>query len=85
MTGIDIKPQPNYCGDEFICADALEYLRTADLDPFDFIHASPPCQRFTALRHAPRTKAYPDLITPTRALLKRSASRTASKTCPARR
>jgi DNA (cytosine-5)-methyltransferase 1 len=40
VIGVDIEPQPNYCGDEFVQADALEY----PLDRADAIHASPPCQ-----------------------------------------
>jgi DNA (cytosine-5)-methyltransferase 1 len=72
VVGVDLHPQPRYCGDAFIQADALEYLRTADLSQFDFIQASPPCQAHTVLRHAPGTKAHPDLIAPTRALLMRS-------------
>jgi hypothetical protein len=27
VVGVDIKPQPNYCGDEFVQMDALEALR----------------------------------------------------------
>ena len=72
VVGVDIKRQPRHCGDEFIQADALEYLATANLAPFDFIWASPPCKGHTVLRHAPRTKKHPDLITPTRPLLQRS-------------
>jgi DNA (cytosine-5)-methyltransferase 1 len=74
VTGVDIKPQPRYCGDAFIQADALQYLATADLSQFDFIHASPPCKRHTVLKTAPHAKgdAHPDLITPTRPLLIRS-------------
>src|SRR5215472_2155359 len=71
VTGVDIEPQPRYCGDEFIQADALEVL--ADLEflaGFDVIHASPPCQaysrtqRFHNVRHD-----HPDLLPPTRARL----------------
>lgn len=40
VVGVDIKPQPNYCGDEFHQADAM----TFPLEGFDAIHASPPCQ-----------------------------------------
>ena len=72
VTGIDLKPQPNFCGDAFVQADAIEYLRTADLDRFAFIWASPPCQKFTAMRHAPGTKEHQDLVAPTRELLARS-------------
>ena len=56
VVGVDLKHQPNYCGDAFVRADALEHLKNADLDRFDFIWASPPCQRFTALKKAPRQR-----------------------------
>ena len=69
VVGVDLHRQPNYCGDAFVRADALEYLKTTALARFDFIWASPPCPRFTALKTAPNAKgdAHPDLITPTRA------------------
>jgi DNA (cytosine-5)-methyltransferase 1 len=55
---------------EFILADAL----SVTLDGYDFIWASPPCQWHTCLRHLPSTrdKKYPDLVTPTRKLLRAS-------------
>lgn len=62
VTGVDIKPQPRYCGDEFHQADAL----TFPIDGFDFIWASPPCQAFTALRFMPTAKEHPNLIPETR-------------------
>lgn len=46
VMGVDIVPQPNYPF-EFVCMDAIEYLRTHDLSEFDAIHASPPCQAHT--------------------------------------
>lgn len=46
VTGVDIQPQPRYCGDEFILADAL----TISLDQFDFIWASPPCQKYSMIQ-----------------------------------
>jgi hypothetical protein len=49
VVGVDINPQPHYCGDEFIQADALEYLDTADLSQFSAIHASPVCKGYTNL------------------------------------
>jgi DNA (cytosine-5)-methyltransferase 1 len=51
VLGVDIEPQPDYPFD-FVRADAL----TVDLDGFDAIHASPPCQLFTVYRnnHAQR-------------------------------
>ena len=50
VIGVDIRPQPNYCGDEFVQADALRFLRQVIEDgvvlgePVVAIHASPPCQ-----------------------------------------
>lgn len=68
VVGVDNKPQPRYCGDEFIQADAM----TVDLRGYDFIWASPPCQRFTTLRTAWNHKAHhPDLIGPIRERLQR--------------
>lgn len=43
VTGVDIEPQPNYCGDAFRQADAL----TFPLDGYDLICASPMCQAHT--------------------------------------
>lgn len=70
VTGVDIKRQPRYCGDAFIQADALQ--PPVDLAAFDFIWASPMCQRFTAaLNNMPgRREAYPNQVEPIRSLLK---------------
>lgn len=65
VTGVDINPQPRYCGDEFHQADALAF----PIEGFDFVWASPPCQAFTALRFMPTAKAHPNLIPGTRARL----------------
>lgn len=55
-------------GDVKVKADALEYL--AELGhTFDAIHASFPCQRWTANGANPAASKYPDLITPGRELL----------------
>lgn len=54
VTGVDISPQPNYCGDEFLEMDALYFLgNVATLKGFDFVWASPPCQAFTAYKRRP--------------------------------
>ncbi len=61
VVGVDIAPQKNYPF-AFIQADAM----TFPLEGFDAIHASPPCQAFTALRTAWNAKPNPDLLTPMR-------------------
>src|SRR4051812_30803731 len=72
VTGIDIKPQPRYCGDFFILGDALRPM--LNLAQFDFIWASPPCQAYSLSSHSQRLggKVYPDLVEPTRELLARA-------------
>jgi DNA (cytosine-5)-methyltransferase 1 len=67
VTATDIKPQrrsphPLRVADFFDLED--EYL-----DGFDAIHASPPCQGYTSLRHAPGAKGAPRLIPQVRARL----------------
>lgn len=57
VVGVDIRPQPRYPF-TFFQGDALKF----PLDGFDFIWASPPCQGYTELRHAPGTKGAPQLI-----------------------
>lgn len=76
VVGVDKEPQPNYCGDEFIMADALGLLdsllrgmagvRPWRLNDFAAIHASPPCQAYTTLRTLQGERDYPDLIAATR-------------------
>lgn len=68
VVGVDIEPQRHYPF-EFHQADVM----TLDLDflrSFDAIHASPPCQAFTALRTMYNAKPHADLLTPTRELLR---------------
>ena len=72
VTGVDISRQPNYCGDDFVLGDALEFLRSADLSQFAYITASPPCQAYSVLRHAPGEHRDADLIGPTREALIRT-------------
>ena len=67
IVGVDIAPQPRYPF-TFVQADALEYLAEHGRD-FDAIHASPPCQRFTALKTMWNSREHQDWLTPTRALL----------------
>ncbi len=65
VVGVDIKPQKHFPF-EFHQADAMTY----PLDGFDVIHASPPCQRFTALRTMHNSRPHADLLTPVRERLK---------------
>jgi DNA (cytosine-5)-methyltransferase 1 len=69
VVGVDIKPQPHYPF-EFVQADALEYC-AAHGNEFDVIHASPPCQGYSAMRHLPwlKDRDYPLLIPVTRLAL----------------
>lgn len=69
ITGVDIKRQPRYPF-EFVQADALDFLASYGRD-FDVIHASPPCQRYSACANIPGRSRdnYPDLIEATRTLL----------------
>ncbi|MFB7306513.1 DNA methylase [Streptomyces sp. NPDC056192] len=75
VTGVDIRPQPDYCGDVFHQGDAVEFIRAHGAE-FDFIHTSPPCQGegaptkgSNAARNALSGRTHPRLIVPTRAAL----------------
>jgi DNA (cytosine-5)-methyltransferase 1 len=63
VTGVDLVASARYVGDAFIQADAL----TVPLDGYDFIWASPPCQRYSAFsRGLGVSENHPDLIEPIR-------------------
>jgi DNA (cytosine-5)-methyltransferase 1 len=67
VVGVDINKQKHYCGDEFYQGDALTFGFENCFPKFDFIWASPPCQKFTALRFMPDAKKdHPNLIPATR-------------------
>ena len=74
VVGVDHVAQPNYPF-EFTQDDALEYLRDyINHGPlfgiaYDAIHASPPCQAFTAYKRTGNVGEHPDLIQPVRELL----------------
>lgn len=81
VVGVDINPQPNYAGDEFHQADALDVLRLLlsggtwegyVLADFVAIHASPPCQAYSASQSMPGSGKHEALIEPTRDLLDRT-------------
>jgi len=69
VTGVDISPQKNYPF-KFNQGDALEFLHEYG-HYFDAIHASPPCQRHSAMSNCRPGLAekYPDLIDATRQAL----------------
>lgn len=69
VVGVDINPQPHYPF-EFHQADALEFC-AAHGHEFDAIHASPPCQGYSRMRHLPwlAGREYPLLIEETRTAL----------------
>ena len=66
VVGVDIHPQPNY-PHKFVQGDALQYLAKHGRE-FDAIHASPPCQGYTALK-AVHGNVWPLLIDPVRTML----------------
>jgi DNA (cytosine-5)-methyltransferase 1 len=75
VVGVDIEPQPNYCGHAFYQADALEFVHAYG-HLFDAIAASPPCQAHTRASHLRDaqggTCSAIDLVEPTRAALIRT-------------
>lgn len=75
ITGVDIEPQKRYPFN-FVQADALEYLRglidSGEIEQYDLIHASPPCQRYSVQTPMNYRNNHPDLIKPIRELLKLS-------------
>jgi DNA (cytosine-5)-methyltransferase 1 len=74
VVGVDNRSQPRYAGDEFVQADALEFIREHGHE-FDAIHASPPCQAHSSIAKQQRTRRpgayeHPDLVEDTRRLLR---------------
>lgn len=60
IVGVDMEPQPDYPF-EFWQMDALDMTDVIDLEHFDLIHASPPCQDYTAMSNRWGSK-HPRLI-----------------------
>jgi DNA (cytosine-5)-methyltransferase 1 len=70
IVGVDIRPQPRYPF-EFIQADAM----TVPLGGYDAIHASPPCQAYSATRTIWNNRGgHPDLVDATRERLEASGT-----------
>jgi DNA (cytosine-5)-methyltransferase 1 len=73
VVGVDIKPQPRYPF-EFICRDVFSlehWFETSWIAEFDAVHASPPCQLFSAYQRAnKRQREHVNLIPETRRLLR---------------
>jgi DNA (cytosine-5)-methyltransferase 1 len=68
VVGVDIKRQPRYPF-TFVQADAL--APPFQLDKFNFIWASPPCQRYTVAQNAAKNaQAHPDHIPAVRSMLR---------------
>lgn len=64
VVGVDLEPQPNYPF-RFVQADALDF----DLDGFDAVAASPPCQAYssaTKFYNGTSPDRHPDLLPATR-------------------
>lgn len=79
VVGVDIADQPDYCGNDFIQADAIDYLKSMLSHEWsrpigiDAIHASPPCQYSSALtKGTNKGRQYVNLIPQTRELLQQT-------------
>lgn len=73
IVGVDIADQPRYPF-RFVQDDALAYLRwligTGEIERFDLIHASPPCQAYSITKSIHGNDDHPELVTATRRLLR---------------
>lgn len=68
IVGVDVANQPRYPF-TFVQADAMTY----PLDGFTFVHASPPCQRYSVLaKRNGNAHEWPDLVAPVRLMLRAS-------------
>jgi len=72
VRSVDINPQPDSIADEFVQADVTELDSSFFADAV-MVHAAPPCQRDAAITRGTNKRlrhTYPDLIGPTRKILK---------------
>jgi len=69
VIGVDIKRQPRYPF-PFIQGDAMEVGRALlATGRIDAVHASPPCQAYSDMKHMPDAKQHPELVEPVREML----------------
>jgi hypothetical protein len=71
VVGVDSEPQPNYCGDEFYKADALDFIERYG-HMASAVAGSPPCQfdcTITLGTNKRRRELHTDMMTATRAAL----------------
>jgi len=69
VTGVDIKPQPHYVGDEFYQGDALDFIAKHGHE-YDVIHASPVCKGYSTLAALWQDREFPDQVADVRRVLK---------------
>jgi DNA (cytosine-5)-methyltransferase 1 len=70
VLGVDHVDQPRDPF-RFVKGDALEYLASVQPEQFDLIHASPPCQAYSAATPAAARGRHPDLLAVVRRELQR--------------
>lgn len=73
--GVDINPQPRYCGSRFIQMDAIAFIEAALRGEYpmpDAWHASPPCQGYSRMLCVTGHTDKPKLIAETRDALART-------------
>jgi len=71
VVGVDLNPQPSFPY-QFVQDDAIDYLikHWDELDHYEFIHASPPCQAYSVSTFPTRSRdRHPDLLPIVRELL----------------
>lgn len=74
VTGVDNQEQEDYCGDEFVLGDAIEFGMKYGGD-YDLVVGGPPCQfdgMLTVGTNAVFEFEYPDLLEPTRDVMRKS-------------
>jgi len=72
VVGVDIADRSKHYPYEFLQGNALT-LNPAWIATFDFVWASPPCQRYSVMSaHSGSREDHPDLVEPTRALLQKA-------------